>query len=284
MTKQKRVAAIHDISGFGRCSLTVALPIISAAGIESSVIPTAVLSTHTGGFEGFTYRDLTSDLHPIAEHWKALDLRFDALYSGFLGSFDQLDIVGRIFDSFKSEQNLILVDPVMADNGQLYKIFPSDFPKGMRQLCAKADLIVPNITEALLLVDEPYVQGPYSKDFIEKLLKKLSAIGPEKIVLTGVFFDEQQLGAATYDRSTNQIIYVLEERIPGYFHGTGDVFASALLGALLNGHALDRATRIAVDFTTASIRRTYHAQTDVRYGVAFEQELPGLIKHLGLLS
>ena len=284
MTKQKRVAAIHDISGFGRCSLTVALPIISAAGIESSVIPTAVLSTHTGGFEGFTYRDLTSDLHSFAEHWKALDLRFDALYSGFLGSFDQLEIVGHIFDSFKSEQNLVLVDPVMADNGQLYKIFPSDFPKGMRNLCAKADLIVPNITEALLLVDEPYVQGPYSKDFMEDLLKKLSAIGPEKIVLTGVFLDEQLLGAATYDRDTAQITYVLEERIPGYFHGTGDVFASALLGALLNGHSLDAATRIAVDFTTASIRRTYQAQTDVRYGVAFEQELPGLIKHLGLLS
>lgn len=295
MTSQKRVAAIHDISGFGRCSLTVALPIISAAGIETSVLPTAVLSTHTGGFTGFTYRDLTEDIPEIARHWQSLNISFDALYSGFLGSFEQLEMVGKIFADFKTEHNLILVDPVMADNGELYRIFPKNFPDGMRALCAKADIIVPNITEALLLVGEPYTSGPYSREFIENLLRKLSAIGPGKIVLTGVHFDDQKLGVATYEivdpsaiagssttPASENIRYILADRIPGYFHGTGDVFASALLSGLLNGFTLEQAAGIAVDFTTASISRTYRAQSDIRYGVFFEQEIPGFIKNLGL--
>lgn len=289
MTPQKRVAAIHDISGFGRCSLTVALPILSAAGIETAVIPTAVLSTHTGGFTGFTYRDLTEDIPAIAHHWKSLDLHFDALYSGFLGSFEQLDLVDQIFTSFKTPENLILVDPVMADNGVLYKLFPPTFPEGMKRLCSKADIIIPNITEALLLLDEPYHPGPYSQAFIQEVLRKLSRIGPQSIVLTGVHFDDQQLGVATYESGaeTNgkeRIHYVLEPRIPGYYHGTGDVFGSALLGALLNQFSLPEAARIAVEYTTASIRRTYAAQSDIRFGVLFEKEIPGFIKNLGLTA
>ena len=150
---QKRVAAIHDISCLGRCSLTVALPIISAAGIECSVLPTAVLSTHTGGFTGFTYRDLTDDILPIADHWRELGIGFDALYTGFLGSFGQIAIVSELFERFKTDENIVLVDPVMADNGELYKIFPPDFPSGMRKLCEQATVIIPNITEAISLSD-----------------------------------------------------------------------------------------------------------------------------------
>lgn len=285
MTKQKRVAAIHDISGFGRCSLTVALPILSAAGIETSVVPTAVLSTHTGGFTGFTYRDLTEDIPAIARHWKSLDLQFDALYSGFLGSFEQLDLVEELFSTFKTPDNLILVDPVMADNGELYKIFPSTFPAGMKRLCSRADLLIPNITEALLLLDEPYHPGPYTQTYIEDLLRKLSQIGPKKIVLTGVHFGDQDLGVATYEleeNGTEHLHCIMAPRIPGYYHGTGDVFGSALLGAWLNGFSLPDAARIAVDYTTGSIRRTYAAQSDLRYGVLFEKELPLFIKSLGL--
>lgn len=280
MNTQKRVAAIHDISCFGRCSLTVALPIISAAGVECSVIPTAVLSTHTGGFDGFTYRDLTDDILPIADHWQSLGLSFDAIYTGFLGSFAQLDIVSEIFDRFKTADNLILVDPVMADNGKLYTIFPENFPQGMRKLCEKADVIVPNITEASLMLGEPYHEGPYEPAFIEGLLKKLAALGSKQVVLTGVFFNETELGAAAYDCAAQTVHYAMSERIEGYYHGTGDVYGSALLSALLNGCSLARASEIAVNFTAGSIRRTKDAGTDIRYGVNFEMGLSELARQV----
>jgi len=278
MTKRlKRVAAIHDISGFGKCSLTVALPIISAAGIEVSVLPTAVLSTHTGGFTGFTYRDLTEDMQPITEHWKSLDICFDSIYTGFLGSFEQLDLVTNFFNTFKTGNNLILVDPVMADNGELYKIFSPEFAVGMRKLCEKADIIVPNLTEAALLTGESYNPGPYSQSYIENIMKKLSAIGPQKIVLTGVFFNDEELGAATYDSASGAVSYYFEKRVPGYYHGTGDVFGSALLSAILNDFPLNEAAAIAVRFTVSSIRKTAQAGTDIRFGVNFEQTIPELL-------
>jgi len=283
MTKElKRVAAIHDISGFGKCSLTVALPIISAAGIEVSVLPTAVLSTHTGGFTGFTYRDLTEDILPITEHWKSLNIRFDAIYTGFLGSFEQLDLVTKFFETFKTKDNLIMVDPVMADNGTLYGIFSPEFPLGMRKLCEKADIIVPNLTEAALLTGEPYHPGPYSQSYIEDMMKKLSATGPQKIVLTGVYFNDEELGAAAYDAASGEIAYYLEKRVPGYYHGTGDVFGSALLAALLNGFPLNESMAIAVRFTVSSIQKTAQAGTDIRFGVNFEQTIPEFLKDLSL--
>ncbi len=282
-THQKRVAAIHDLSGFGKCSLTVALPILSAAGIETSALPTAILSTHTGGISGYTYRDLTEDMRPVMKHWKSLDIKFDAIYTGFLGSFEQLDIVKEFFDAFRQEDNLILVDPVMGDNGELYTVFTREFAAGMRMLCQKADIIVPNLTEAALLLDEPYHPGPYTHAYIESLLRKLGALGPQKVVLTGVYFKEDELGAATYDRTTDTIDYVFTQKIPGYYHGTGDAFASALLSALLNDFSLIDAAAIAVHFTTDSIRRTYKAKTDYRFGVNFEQSFPDFLKELKLV-
>lgn len=284
MERQKRVAAIHDISGFGKCSLTVALPIISAAGIETSVMPTAVLSTHTGGFTGFTYRDLTEDLPPFAAHWKSLGLQFDALYSGFLGSFEQIDIVEDIFRQFRTEDNLIMVDPVMADNGELYSIYTSEMAKGMARLCKSADLIVPNLTEAAFLLEREYQEGPYEKQEIEELLKALAALGPKKVVLTGVWFDESQLGSAGYDSTTGEISYAFSERIEGSYHGTGDVYGSALLAGLLNGLGLQKSMQLAVDFTCGAIRRTKAAGTDIRFGVNFEMEIPTLLKNLGLVK
>ncbi len=279
--QQKRVLAIHDISCVGKCSLTVALPIISAAGVECSGMPTAVLSTHTGGFTGFTYRDLTEDLIPIMDHWKTLDIKFDGIYTGFLGSFEQIDIVSRIFGEI-GKDSLIFVDPVMADNGELYKIFPENFPQGMRKLCAKADLILPNITEAVLMLGEEYRDGPYTKEYIEGLLKRLSAIGPKKVILTGVFFEDSRLGAAAYDAETGEISYSFSDRVPGYYHGTGDIFSSAAVSCIMNGLPLSRAAEIAVDFTYGSIVRTYEAGTDVRFGVNFEAGIPKLLKDMGI--
>jgi len=270
---QKRVAAIHDISGFGRCSLTVALPIISAAGIECCVVPTAVLSTHTGGLGNFTYQDLTDDILPFADHWQSLGLSFDALYSGFLGSFRQVEILSVFFDRFRTNSNLIMVDPVMADNGVLYKTFPESFPQEMRKLCQKADLIVPNMTEAALLLGEPYRPGPYTRGFISDTLKKLALLGSRLVVLTGVNFNETELGAAAYDSTTGQVDYTFAKRIPGFYPGTGDIFGSALLAWLVNGHSLAKAVEIAVEFVADSISRTHAAGTDTRFGVNFEAGL-----------
>lgn len=281
MQVQKRVLAIHDISCVGKCSLTVALPILSAAGLECSVLPTAVLSTHTGGFTGYTFRDLTADIEPICQHWKTLNLRFDSMYTGYLGSFEQLQLVGGIFDSLASDDTLLVVDPVMGDNGKLYPLFDKNFARGMADLCAKADLIVPNLTEAAYMLGEEYVEGPYTVDYLEGVMHRLSQMGPRQVVLTGVNFDDQHLGAAVYDRSSDKVEYAMEDKIEGYYHGTGDVFASALVGAILNGLSLRDAAQTAVDFTVAAIRRTRAEGTDIRFGVNFEASLPGYMKSIG---
>lgn len=284
MSRQKRIAAIHDISGFGKCSLTVVLPIVSAAGIETSVIPTAVLSTHTGGIEGYTYRDLTGDMPAFGAHWKSLGLEFDALYSGFLGSFEQISIVEELFRQFKTEDNLIMVDPVMADHGKLYPIYTPDMAQGMARLCASADIVVPNLTEAAFLLGREYKEGPYEKEYIESLLKDLAALGVKRVVLTGVYFDEEKLGSAGYDSTTGEVTYAFAKRIEGAYHGTGDVYGSALLAGLLNGMGLQQAMQLAVDFTCGAIRRTKEAGTDIRFGVNFEEEIPAFLKNLGKLN
>lgn len=278
MPRQKRTAAIHDISCFGRCSLTVALPILSAAGVETAVIPTAVLSTHTGGFSGFTYRDLTADILPVIEHWKTLNLEFDAIYTGFLGSFEQIDLVAQGFKLLKGPNTRIVVDPVMADNGKLYALFPENFPEAMKKLCALADIITPNLTEASLLLRRPYHDGPYSHQEIEDILRALAGLGPKQVVLTGVSYPEEpeQLGAASYEAESGAVAYASARRIDPMYHGTGDVFASALTGALLHGLSLPAASEVAVRFTVDSIARTKAAATDNRYGVNFEEGLAGL--------
>lgn len=282
MKRQKRAAAIHDISCFGKCSLTVALPILSAAGIETAVIPTAVLSTHTGGFTDFTYRDLTADIRPIMAHWKSLKLDFDAVYSGYLGSFEQVSIVKDFIKMFRSDETLVLVDPAMADGGQLYKTFEPPFVEEMKGLCAHADLIVPNITEAAMLTGETYRDGPYEKAYIERLLRGLLSLGARQAVLTGVWFDERQYGAASLGCCDSAPHYVFSPRVDGFYHGTGDVFASALLAARMNGRSLEDSARIAVDLTCGSILRTKAAGTDLRFGVNFEEGLPAFIRALGL--
>lgn len=282
--KQQRLLAVHDISCVGKCSLTVALPIISAAGIETSVLPTAVLSTHTGGFTGYTFRDLTDDIIPIVNHWESLKIEFDGIYTGFLGSFEQIKLVCEIFERLKKDRQLKIVDPVMADDGKLYTIFDSGFPASMRTLCEKADIIIPNITEACLLVGETYIEGPYSEEYIKNLLSKLSELGVKQIVLTGVYFDSEMLGAACYNTETKEMRCVFGEKIEGYYHGTGDIFGSVLTAALLCGKTLEQASQLAVDFTVDSIRRTKLAGTEKRYGVNFEAGLAKFSSDLGLLN
>ena len=203
--KQKRVAAIHDISGIGKCSLPAAIPVISAAGIEAAAMPTAVLSTHTGNIQGYTYRDLTSDLNPIAEHWKNLGITFDGIYSGFLGSTEQVDIVCNFIDMFRTENTVVIVDPAMADNGKLYAAFDMDFAKYMATLCAEADIIIPNITEAAFMTNSEY-KLQYDEAYIKDLLLKLSDLGSKLVVITGVSFKEGETGAMAYDKEKDEFI------------------------------------------------------------------------------
>ena len=251
---QKRVAAIHDISCFGKCSLTVALPIILAAGIECAGIPTAVLSTHTGGFSGYTFRDLTEDIMPVATHWKKEGLTFDAVYTGYLGSVEQIDLVCEAVDTFGTDKTLLIVDPVMADHGKLYGGFPQNFPKEMLRLCAKADIITPNITEAAFMTDMPYMQAPHSKEYIEELLQGLRKFASGKIVLTGVCFKEGEIGAACLEG--DNLEYIFTPHVDAAYHGTGDIFTSTLTCGVLKGKSLSEAALIAAKFTAGCIKLT----------------------------
>lgn len=280
MDKLKKVATINDISGFGKCSLTVAMPILSAAGLETCPIPTAVLSTHTGGFTDYTYRDLTEDLQSYAEHWKSLDLKFSAIYSGFLGSIKQVEIVSDIISKFKTDECLIMVDPCMADNGAMYVVFDKSMCIHMAELCKKADILVPNLTEATFLLNQEYKEPPYTEEYIVNILKSLTNLGPKKIVLTGVVFEQHKIGAATYDGISGEVSYSFSPKVSGSYHGTGDVFASFLLAALLNKHSLIDATKFAVDLTYKSIKYTDEIGTPSREGVVFERVIPEMIKQL----
>ncbi len=283
MSFQKRAVTINDISGIGKCSVTVALPILSAAGIEASVLPTALLSTHTGGFDKYTFLDLTDEMTKIIEHWSSLQINFDAIYSGYLGSTRQIDIVDSFINRFKKKDTLVLVDPVMGDAGKFYSGFSADYLEGMSKLCSKADIIVPNITEALFLLDKEYTNGPYSKDSITKIMKELSEkTGCPNIVVTGIHLSEKDFGAASYNAKTDCIDFAIAPHISGFYHGAGDVFASSLLAALLNNNDLKKSTEFAVDFTEQAIIRTKEAATDTRFGVNFEAGIPKLIKQLGL--
>ena len=284
MSKQKTVAAIHDISGMGKCSLTAAIPVLSAAGVSVSVMPTAVLSTQTGGLNDYTYRDLTDDMRPVMAHWHKIGVTFDAVYSGFLGSSAQVDIVCDFVKEFRHNNTLFLCDPAMADNGSLYDTFDLSFIEKMKKLCSSADIIVPNFTEAAFLLGREYFSPPYSEEYTDDLLRSLAKEFNSKfVVLTGVDFDGKSVGAGAYDAENNVITYSLSDRIDGMFHSTGDLFASSLLGGILNGFSVNDATQKAINFTVNAIKETVKTGGDSRFGLAFERCLPMYMKSLEII-
>ncbi|MBQ8690020.1 MAG: pyridoxamine kinase [Clostridia bacterium] len=268
----KRIMTIQDISCVGKCSLTVALPIISAAGVEAAVLPTAVLSTHTA-FSKFTFRDLTDEITPIGDTLKELNIDFDAIYTGYLGSFEQLALVEKFINDFKGSDTFVLIDPVMADNGKLYKGFTEEFAKAMAGLCARADLIVPNITEAAYMLGIPY-NPDYTEDDIRELLKRLTTLGCPRAALTGISFDEGEIGVYYYDSTTDTYFKYFNDRLPVSYHGTGDTYASAALGAIMRGISIEKSLEIAVDFTLESMKETESDPEHRFYGVNFESALP----------
>ncbi|WP_448920974.1 pyridoxamine kinase [Eubacterium sp.] len=272
----KRIVTVQDISCLGKCSLTVALPIISAMGIETSIIPTAVLSTHTL-WEHYVCDDLTDNIPLVAEHWKNEGFGFDAIYTGYLASSNQIDVVSKLFDEFKTENNFIFVDPAMADNGEMYRNFDKSFADKMRVLCAKADIIVPNMTEACLLTDTKY-KNEYDDKYISDLLKKLTDLGASKAIITGAHYDGKY-GIMSYDSVNDEYSFYAHQKIDHIFYGTGDVFSSACVGALTQGYSLAEAVEIAGEFVFASISATMKDKDARLYGVNFEQALPLLAKY-----
>jgi len=270
----KRVLTIQDISCVGQCSLTVALPILSAAGFETAILPSAVLSTHTAGFTGYTFRDLTDDMPSIAAHWKKENLFFDAIYTGYLGSTEQIDYVKSIMATLGKSKAVNIVDPAMADNGKLYPAFDDAFVQQMKTLAFDADIILPNITEACFLTGLPYKEN-YDEKYIDDILEALSDSGAKNIILTGVGYDEKTTGVVVY--SNGEKSYYKHKKISQGCHGTGDVYASAFVGAYIGGKTLYESAKIAADYTVLCIENTI-GDKDHTYGVKFEPILGEYIK------
>lgn len=275
----KKILTVQDISCVGQCSLTVALPIISACGIETCILPSAVLSTHTAGFSGFTFRDLTEDIPAIVSHWEKEGIHFDAIYTGYLGSLRQIELVKDIFSRTAAPKCLKIVDPAMADNGKLYSIFTPEYAAAMATLCGKADIVIPNITEAAMMTGLPYRADGYDEGYIRALLDALLALGANTAVLTGVSYREGELGVATLSQGDAEISYYFHPRLPRSCHGTGDVFASAFVGAAVKGYTPIAAATLAADFTVAAMKATADDSTHW-YGVKFEKALPMLVQQL----
>ena len=271
----KRILTIQDISCFGKCSLTVALPILSAMGIETVILPTAVLSTHTL-FKGFTCKDLSDQLTPITDHWKQEGITFDAIYTGYLGTEEEIDTVIGIINTFRNDDTLVFVDPAMGDNGKLYPAFNEHYARKNADLCAVADIADPNITEAAFLTGLPY-REQYPEEYVRELLLALADLGTKTPILTGVSLRDGKTGAMGYDSEKKEFFNYQNDRIPAAYHGTGDVFSSVLAGAFVLGADRTDALKIAADYTALTIAETVRNPENPWYGVDFEKTVPELV-------
>ena len=272
----KKILTIQDISCVGQCSLTVALPILSACKMETCILPSAILSTHTAGFQDFTFRDLTDDMPDIQKHWQKENIRFSAIYTGYLGSTKQIGYVKNIFDTMGTPDCVRVVDPAMADNGKLYPAFDDEYVEAMKELCSSADILLPNITEACFLTDMEYCEV-YDETYIKDLLEKLTLLGAKTVVLTGVSYDPKKTGVAVYENG--DVCYYAHDKMAKGCHGTGDIYASAFTGALMNDKSIFEAAKIAADYTVKCIMNT-QGDEDHWYGAKFETALGDLINML----
>ena len=271
----KRVLTIQDISCLGKCSLTIALPVISALGSETVILPTAVLSTHTM-FSNFTCKDLSDQIEPIAEHWKKENVHFDSIYTGYLGTVEQIDQVRALIQDFRDDNTLVFIDPVMADNGKLYPAFDMDYVRKNTELCSIADIIVPNITEAAFMTGMEY-REEYDESYIKEMLRRLNEFGAGISVLTGVSLEPGMTGIMGYDRNSGEYFTYQRERVDAVYHGTGDLFSSSCVGEIMKGMDWRDAMRIAADYTARTIEVTMQNPEKPWYGVDFEATLPELI-------
>lgn len=279
--QQPRILVIQDISASCRISANVAVPVLSCLNNAVNILPTALLSTHTGvGFSDYTYLDLTSEIKKILNHWQSLNLKFDGLLIGYLGSLEQIEIVRSIIRDFVKPNGTVVLDPVMGDHGFLYPGFDSQYVLSMRQLCQEVTVIIPNATEASLLLNRPYQPGPFSETYVRQLLAELVQLNNNAVVLTGVRLDPVNLGAASYSLPESHYSLSLDAWHPGHFDGTGDLFSSVVAGMLFQRKTLQEATKIAVTYVNRVISRTIDSHIDTKYGVQFETDLPFLMQFL----
>lgn len=269
-----KIAAVHDISGVGRCALSVILPVLSAMDMQACPVPTAVLSTHTGGYFGYSFVDLTDTMESYFNHWKKENIEIDCLYTGFLGSKEQIDIILKFIEDFKMSEKLIVVDPVFADDGELYQSFDMSIAEEMKKLVKKAHIITPNITEAEFLLGGALKES-YTTDEIKERLKKLCDLGPDVCVITSVPMGKS-ICTVAYEKSDGRSWKVECEYVPVKYPGTGDLFTSVLSGALMQGDSLPVAMERAVNFVGSAIRETFKHKTEIREGVVFEKFLHSL--------
>lgn len=274
----KKVLAVHDLSCVGRCSLSVILPILSAMEVQVCPLPTAILSTHLGGFSTVSFSDFSSHIPSFSAHWQREGVQFDSIYSGFLASIEQIEIVSQLIDDFSVSRPLVLVDPVMGDEGNLYSVYTVQMQEKIKKLVRQADIITPNYTEACFLLGQPYVSLVSRPELLEPWLVKLSELGPQKIVITGVPLTNQQVANICYDRITGQFHHCTSKLIPARYPGTGDIFASVLLGDLLRGGALPDAVERAGSFVFSAVAQTYAAASPTREGVLLERSLKKLLE------
>ncbi len=272
----RRALTIQDISCVGQCSLTVALPIMSACGVETAILPSAVLSTHTAGFTGFTVRDLADDIPAISAHWQKEGLDFAAVYTGYLGSVPQIDMVLEIMDHCLQEGGLRIVDPAMGDNGRLYPAFDMEYVEAMKRLVGAADYTLPNITEAAFLTGMEYCES-YDQAYVKALMDALQALGAKNVIITGASFSPDTTGVMVRENGTDT--YYEHRKISESRHGTGDIYSSAFAGALIRGKSAYEAAVIAADFTVAALEETLKGEPHL-YGAKFELVIPKLIEML----
>ena len=274
MNETIKILTIQDISCYGQCSITVALPVVSAFGIETAILPSAVLSTHTAGFTDFTVRDLTEDLPEIRKHWEKEDILFDAIYTGFIASIEQLDYIKDIIDSRLKPGGLVFVDPAMADHGEFYNGFDQEFADKMGELCKLGDYVLANTTEACYILHKPWKEE-FTKEEMLEMANELSEFTKRHVILKGDTHKEGQLGMIVLDKDEETCDIVFNDKVDYVSHGTGDVFASAFVGSTMNGKTPTQAAKIAGEFTKRAIEKTVGDETHT-YGVKFEQVIPEL--------
>ncbi len=285
LPKLKRIAAVHDISGFGKCSLTVALPVVSATGVECACMPTALFSTHTGEFTGWTFRDLTDQMLPMARHWHSIGMPIDGIYSGYLASPAQVELLGHVMDELAGPETLMVCDPAMADNGRYYAGLGDGLRDAFRALFARVDVVTPNITEAALLTGEEYRPAPHDAEYIDRLFRGLERLGPRVAAITGVHPSGEEIGTVVRDFAAGESYSAMSPALEGVFYGTGDIFASAFAALLVRGASAGQALEAASALVRESIERSFRRDTPRPWGVDFEGALPAYIRRVeGIFS
>ena len=283
MEQLKRLLAINDLSGIGKCSLTVALPVVSATGVECACMPTTVLSTHTAVFQNFTVRDLSDQILPMAEHWKREGLAFDGICTGYMANAGQAELIAEAIRQCRGDNTLVIVDPAMADNGHYYAMLGDDIRDAFRKLLAEAHVVTPNVTEAALLTGIPYQSGALDMDYVQELLRALVAMGPRIAVVTSVYTNDGRIGNVALDAKSGEMVTAFRPVTEGRFHGTGDLFTAAFSALLLRGASLADAMAVGGALLDESIQQTVARGTPLHWGVAFEGALPAYIKRVEAL-